>query len=157
MIKMIWCEDLNHGIAKNNQLPWHIKQEMLFFKNTTLNNIVIMGKNTWLSLNQKPLKNRINYILTTNKDFKIDLDNVFVIHDIQDVLELNKNTDKDIYIIGGKIVYETFFKYAEQLIISKLNDDYQCDLLLNYNLNDFKLIKVIKNDAFKTEIYERIK
>lgn len=157
MIKMIWCEDLNHGIAKNNQLPWHIKQEMLFFKNTTLNNIVIMGKNTWLSLNQKPLKNRINYILTTNKNFKIDLDNVFVIHDIQDVLELNKNTDKDIYIIGGKIVYETFFKYAEQLIISKLNDDYQCDLLLNYNLNDFKLIKVIKNDAFKTEIYERIK
>lgn len=157
MIKMIWCEDLNHGIAKNNQLPWHIQQEMLFFKNTTLNNIVIMGKNTWLSLNQKPLKNRINYILTTNKDFKIDLDNVFVIHDIQDVLELNKNTDKDIYIIGGKIIYETFFKYAEQLIISKLNDDYQCDLLLNYNLNDFKLIKVIKNDAFKTEIYERIK
>ena len=157
MIKMIWCEDLNHGIAKNNQLPWHIKQEMLFFKNTTLNNIVIMGKNTWLSLNQKPLKNRINYVLTTNKDFKINLDNVFVINDIQDVLKLNKNTDKDIYIIGGKIVYETFFKYAEQLIISKLDDDYQCDLLLNYNLNDFKLIKVIKNDAFKTEIYERIK
>ena len=157
MIKMIWCEDLNHGIAKNNQLPWHIKQEMLFFKNTTLNNIVIIGKNTWLSLNQKPLKNRINYVLTTNKDFKISLDNVFVIHDIQDVLELNKNTDKDIYIIGGKIVYETFFKYAEQLIISKLNDDYQCDLLLNYNLNDFKLIKLIKNDAFTTEIYERIK
>ena len=157
MIKMIWCEDLNHGIAKNNQLPWHIKQEMLFFKNTTLNNIVIMGKNTWLSLNQKPLKNRINYVLTTNKDFKINLDNVFVIHDIQDVLELKKNTDKDIYIIGGKIVYETFFKYAEQLIISKLDDDYQCDLLLNYNLNDFKLIKVIKNDTFKTEIYERIK
>ena len=157
MIKMIWCEDLNHGIAKNNQLPWHIKQEMLFFKNTTLNNIVIMGKNTWLSLNQKPLKNRINYVLTTNKDFKIDLDNVFVIHDIQDVLELNKNTDKDIYIIGGKKVYETFFKYAKQLIVSKLNVDYQCDLLLNYNLNDFKLIKVIKNDAFKTEIYERIK
>ena len=157
MIKMIWCEDLNHGIAKNNQLPWHIKQEMLFFKNTTLNNIVIMGKNTWLSLNQKPLKNRINYVLTTNKDFKINLDNVFVIHDIQDVLELNKNTDKDIYIIGGKKVYETFFKYAEQLIISKLDDDYKCDLLLNYNLNDFKLIKVIKNDAFKIEIYERIK
>ena len=152
---MIWCEDLNHGIAKNNQLPWHIQQEMLFFKNTTLNNIVIMGKNTWLSLNQKPLKNRINYVLTTNKDFKISLDNVFVIHDIRDVLELNKNTDKDIYIIGGKKVYEAFFKYAQQLIISKLNQDYQCDLLLNYNLNDFKLIKVIKNDTFKTEIYER--
>ena len=157
MIKMIWCEDLNHGIAKNNQLPWHIKQEMLFFKNTTLNNIVIMGKNTWLSLNQKPLKNRINYVLTTNKDFKINLDNVFVIHDILDILELNQTSDKDIYIIGGKKVYEAFFKYAQQLIISKLNDDYQCDLLLNYNLNDFKLIKVIKNDAFKTEIYERIK
>lgn len=157
MIKMIWCEDINHGIAKNNQLPWHIKEEMLFFKNTTLNNIVVMGKNTWLSLNKKPLVNRINYVLTRNKDFKINLDNVFVIHDILDILELNQTSDKDIYIIGGKKVYEAFFKYAQQLIISKLNDDYQCDLLLNYNLNDFKLIKVIKNDTFKTEIYERIK
>ena len=157
MIKMIWCEDINHGIAKNNQLPWHIKEEMLFFKNTTLNNIVVMGKNTWLSLNKKPLINRINYVLTRNKDFKINLDNVFVIHDILDILELNQTSDKDIYIIGGKKVYEAFFKYAQQLIISKLNDDYQCDLLLNYNLNGFKLLQTINHDTFKIEIYERIK
>ncbi|MBO6042588.1 dihydrofolate reductase [bacterium] len=110
-----------------------------------------------MSLNKKPLVNRINYVLTRNKDFKINLDNVFVIHDILDILELNQTSDKDIYIIGGKKVYEVFFKYAQQLIISKLNQDYQCDLLLNYNLNGFKLLQTINHDTFKTEIYERIK
>ena len=157
MIKMIWCEDIHHGIAKNNKLPWHIKEEMLFFKNTTLNNIVVMGKNTWLSLNKKPLTNRINYVLTKDKSLKSNNENLFIINDFNDILNLKNKTTKDIYIIGGKQIYELFFNYADELIISKLVNDYQCDILLNYNLSDFKLINEINKNSFKVEIYQRIR
>ncbi|MBR4486669.1 dihydrofolate reductase [bacterium] len=101
--------------------------------------------------------NRINYVLTTNTILKSNDKNLIIVNDFKDILDLKNKTNKDIYIIGGKQIYELFFNYADELIISKLDNDYQCDILLNYNLNDFKLINEIKQNTFKVEIYQRIR
>ena len=56
-----------NGIGLNNQIPWKCPEDLKFFKEMTNNNIVIMGRKTWESLPNKPLKNRINIVLSRNK------------------------------------------------------------------------------------------
>ena len=123
MIKMIWCEDINHGIAKNNQLPWHMKEEMLFFKNTTLNNIVVMGKNTWLSLNKKPLVNRSNIIIS-NAQRLIMCQNTLRLH-MEDIIEYFKYTKDEVFIIGGGSIYKQLLPYCEKVYVTKINKSHE--------------------------------
>ena len=79
------------------------------------------------------------YILTHDESFKVNLPNTYVIHDIEPILELGRHND--VFIIGGKRIYNLFFKYATGLIISKLDEDYQCDTIMEYDLVSFELSK----------------
>lgn len=156
MIKMIWAEDLERGIARDHSLPWKIKEDMVFFKNTTSNHIVVMGKNTWDSLKFHPLKNRINYVLTRDKKLVLNYPDTFIIHDKEAILALNKKfPEKEIFIIGGKQIYDLFFPYAEWLIITKIKQIYHCDLFLNYDLRDFDLRYHKDDTLFNIEMYKR--
>ena len=67
MVKMILCIDSNGSIGKDNDLLFKMKEDMKFFKQQTMGNIVIMGYNTWLSLGEKPLPNRANIVMTDKK------------------------------------------------------------------------------------------
>lgn len=151
MIKMIWAEDLDHGIAKDGIIPWHLKSEMQFFKNTTLNHVVVMGLKTYQTIG-KPLINRTNVVLTSQD---LAIPGIEIFHNIEDVLE--KFHHQDIFIIGGKSVYEQFFSKADELIISRLDQSYDCDVFLNFNLQDFKLIKEENHPEFKVFYYLRKK
>lgn len=139
MICLIWCEDKNHGIAKKGIIPWNIPSDRAIFKKVTLNKIVVMGRKTWESLPIKPLPNRVNYILTRDESFKANLPSTYVIHDIEPILEIGRTND--VFVIGGKQIYKLFFKYATGLIISKLNQDYDCDTIMEYNLDNFEQSK----------------
>lgn len=155
MIKMIWCEDLNHGIGKNNKMPWFIKEEMQHFRKETLNKIVVMGRKTLESLNNNNgLKNRTNIVLTKNKDLVLN-QGLKKVTDINEVLALAKNNE--VYIIGGKQIYELFLPYANELIVSKLSKDYNCDTKMNITYNDFILAKTEKHSEFNVEYYVRKK
>ena len=103
MVKMILCTDLNGNIGKNNKLLFHMKRDMLFFRTQTLNNIIIMGYNTWLSLGEKPLLNRLNVVLT-NEEINIK-ETVFKTNDLESVVDFCNKKEKDLYIIGGAYVY----------------------------------------------------
>jgi dihydrofolate reductase len=63
-IEAIVAYDINRGISKNGSIPWNIKDDMKFFKNVTIKNVVIMGKNTFASLSYNPLKDRLNIVIT---------------------------------------------------------------------------------------------
>ena len=69
-LEAILAYDLNNGISKNGAIPWKSKTDLNFFYNTTKGNVVIMGRTTFLSLpeNCRPLKNRLNIVLTTNPE-----------------------------------------------------------------------------------------
>ncbi len=153
MLKMILCLDKNNGIAKKNKLAWNVKEEMQHFKKTTMNKTVVMGYNTFLSLDKKILPNRKNIIFSNKKDLKIK--NAIVTNDINFVLKLAKKSD--VFIIGGKQIYELFNEYCEEIIMSRLNKSYNCDLFFEPKLKYFKEIKKIKHDDFSVYFYKNFK
>lgn len=136
MIIMIWCQDIDGGIGYQNKLPWHDKEELQHFKNTTLNKICVMGRKTYESIGQ-PLPNRQNIVLTKNKIWKAN--DIIVYHDLEQIIELSKIND--VFIIGGKTLYEYFLPLADKLIISVMKKKYDCDLYLKINLKEFRLTK----------------
>src|SRR5947199_1667205 len=97
--------DRNLAIGKGGKLPWHYSSDMKFFKETTIGNAVVMGRRTWQTL-KAPLKDRQNIVLTGGDIEKAD--GITVAHDLQNVLNLAKDTDKHLFVIGGAKVYQAF-------------------------------------------------
>ncbi|ADC31359.1 Bifunctional protein including Segregation and condensation protein A and dihydrofolate reductase [Mycoplasmoides gallisepticum str. F] len=153
MIKLIWCEDLNHGIAKNNQIPWRIDEELNHFHQTTTNHPIIMGYNTYLAMN-KILANQANIVISKKHQHELKNKNeLFLYSDLKKALI--DFSIVDLFIIGGKKTIEQAIKYADQLVISKLNADYGCDLFVNLNYDDFSLVQTKEYDQFVVEYWER--
>lgn len=153
MIKLIWCEDLNHGIAKNNQIPWKIDEELNHFHQTTTNHPIIMGYNTYLTMN-KILANQANIVISKKHQHELKNKNeLFLYSDLKKALI--DFSIVDLFIIGGKKTIEQAIKYADQLVISKLNADYGCDLFVNLNYDDFSLVQTKEYDQFVVEYWER--
>ena len=108
-IKLIVAASENNVIGIKNDLPWHLPDDMLFFKKTTKNSVVIMGKKNYLSIPKKfrPLAGRLNIILSRKLDFTAE--NCIIAHSFEQAIRLAKQQKKEnIFIIGGGEVY----KYA---------------------------------------------
>lgn len=166
------CEE-TAGIGINGKLPWDkIVGDMVHFKTLTDNSVVIMGRKTWESLPVKPLKNRVNIILSKNnsKNIKIVGDNTFVFTDFDEAIRLATNSfpDKKIYIIGGSdlyymAIYRNECKNIHLTIINGYNhvqcdsffprvpeDDYEidseseniCENGIRYKFVNYKRVKV---------------
>ena len=116
-INLIWAQDLNGGIGKKGQLPWHVSEDLQNFKKITIDSIIIMGRKTWDSLPFKPLPNRRNIVLSKDK-----ISNVEVYHSIDVCLaSLKQELVPRIFIIGGATIYKSFFSYASHLHITFVN------------------------------------
>ena len=124
MINIIVAVDRNYGIGKDNQLLAHIKPDLEYFKQITLNHPIIMGYNTYESLPIKPLPNRDNIVLTSRD---IVMDGVRIFNDIDSVLSWIKDTNQDVFIIGGQRVYEQFMPLADKLYITHIFDEFKAD------------------------------
>ena len=154
-LEAILALDINYGLSKNNKIPWKCKKDMLFFYNKTKDNIVIMGKNTYFSLPEKnrPLKNRLNIILTKNPQYYIfgnnninQFNNLIFTNNVniyQEILNNKErynelfpflNKDFKIYIIGGNEIYSIYFPLCSNIWISYIKGNYDCDLFFNKNI-----------------------
>lgn len=110
----------NGELGKNNDLIWHIKEDMKFFKEKTINHYVLMGKNTFLSL-PSMLKDRTHIVLTTNKD--VTYENVIVLHSLNEALKYISSIEDDVYVIGGAKIYEEFIYYCDMMYLTEINDE----------------------------------
>jgi dihydrofolate reductase len=122
MLNMIVAVDKNMGIGKDNKLLAYIKPDLEYFKKVTLNNTIVMGYNTYLSLPIRPLPNRKNVVLTS-KD--IELEGATVVHSVEEVLELAKT--ENVFICGGESVYRQFMSYADTLYVTHISYAYEAD------------------------------
>lgn len=153
MISMIFAMDKNNLIGKGNSLPWHYSADMKYFKETTLNHTVIMGENTYYSLG-KPLPNRKNVVATLNKDFHDD--RVEVIHDLIKYLEDNKDSEEELFVIGGAMIYKLSMPYAKRLYITHIDKEHDGDVYFpKINYDEYNVIKQNKVDELNFVIYER--
>ena len=106
-ISLIVAMDSERGIGRNNDLMWHLPKDMRFFRETTLDNIVIMGRKNYdsIPLKYRPLDRRENVILSRNKNFKAE--NCKVYHSLNDAVDSFKSeTEKTVFIIGGGQIYK---------------------------------------------------
>jgi len=114
----------NNEIGKNNNLLWHISEDLKRFKILTSNKTVVMGRNTWNSLPYKPLPNRKNIVLSKNKNLIIE--GVEILNSIETIFE-KKYTENEIFIIGGEKVYRQFLEYADKIYITKVFQSFDAD------------------------------
>jgi len=152
-IEAILAVDQNYGLAKNGSIPWKSKTDMRFFKNQTINNVVVMGSKTFLSLPKSaPLKDRLNIILTRDANAflkKQQYDNVLVLEE-EALLKFLKDPEKcvrlpdykylksdfTIFIIGGLQIYECLCRYCSTIWLTKIKADYECDLIFKNEILD---------------------
>lgn len=132
-IKCILAVDTMCGIGKQNSLPWgRIKQDMMFFKQKTINNIVFMGRNTFQSIGSKPLKDRLNIVISSRDN--IDSDNLIFKKSLNDFLNQNDlNDNRQIFCIGGATIYNYMFKMDlfDQIFLTRINKNFDCDVTVN--------------------------
>ena len=153
MIKAIMAVDEKGGISRGESMPWPKNSiDLKWFKENTLNNIVIMGRKTWDDpFMPTPLKSRIN-ILITNKDPQLysGADYYFSgnINDkITDIQTQYKN--KDIFIIGGSEIINITFVLIEEFYLTRIYGNYKCEKFINTSLIEKKMniIKKIDGDS----------
>lgn len=149
-MKLIVACDPEGGIGYQNKLPWaKIQGDLPRFKQLTENKIVVMGKNTFASLDYKPLPNRTNVVITKNKDDNFP-PNVLVTDDIE------KLADKDVWLIGGAKLIESCWDKITEIYLTKTFAKYTCDTYIDLvKLDDFNLTnEEIFTDHFY-QIYKR--
>lgn len=141
----------NRGIGSNNMLPWHIPNELKYFKRQTTcgeKNAIVMGKNTWDSLPKKPLQNRKNIILSSslhqNREFQSKYKNTLInsnFDELNNTIEILTNKEYKIWIIGGKSIYDYYIKdpKLEKIYVTYINNYFLHDVKFPEIPNNFKL------------------
>ncbi|MCD4812481.1 dihydrofolate reductase [bacterium] len=132
--KIIVAVDAKRGIGQGNQLPWRLKGDMQWFKQTTISknldkpNCVIMGRKTWDSIPEKfrPLPERENIVITRHPE-KCSAPNTA--DGLQAALDLAKSFGGDMFVIGGASIYAEAFSHPalEELIITEIEHAFECD------------------------------
>lgn len=117
MFSIIVIVSENNCIGKDNDLLWHLPEDLKRFKEITLNHKMLMGRKCFESL-PGVLPKRKSIIATRNKDFFIDHEDVTICNDLDKFLEDNKNANEEIFIIGGGEIYEKFLPYCEKLYLT---------------------------------------
>ena len=136
MYNLIVAFDNNRGIGRENKLPWHFPEDLKYFSKLTRgngNNAIIMGKNTWESIPNKPLKERDNLILSTTLDIEENTPKNSYVKSFNSIDKLedfcNNQKYDEVWIIGGSKIYNLFIdqnkiKYIYATLIDK---KYECD------------------------------
>src|SRR5688572_16769409 len=108
----------NFAIGKGGKLPWHYSADLKFFKQTTVNNAVVMGFNTWVSIG-KPLPKRLNIVLSRKANIESE-PGVLLLRSREEVLALEEYLNCDLFIIGGAKTYENFADVVEKWIVTEI-------------------------------------
>jgi len=147
----------NRVIGRSNgDMPWHIKEEFQHFKNTTFGFPIIMGRKTFNALG-KPLKGRLNIVVTRDKALRFEFDDVKKFYSLNEAIEYCKTlkTEK-IFIIGGGNVYAQAIKIADEMILSFLTFEAEGDI--SFPQIDEKIWEITsreKRDLFEIVFYAR--
>jgi len=163
MLKLIVAHCKNKGIGKNNMLPWHLSSDLKHFKALTVgknNNSIIMGKNTWKSLNSNPLPNRKNIVVSTT--MSNDNENYIIKRSLQEALAFsNKNNFDETWIIGGEKLYKYTINTFDinEIHITEILEDFDCDTFFpelpsNYSAESVTQWRNENNISYRQIIYK---
>ena len=148
-ISLVVAASENNAIGKNNQLLWHLPNDLKFFKNTTWGMVVIMGRKTYESVN-KPLPGRINIVITRLAGWKAD--GVITAVDLNDSIQKAEATNcKEIFVIGGGEIYKQSILVADKIYITRVHATLEGDTFFpvidekNGSLLQTKILKKMRS------------
>ena len=153
---MIAAIGKNNELGKNNDLIWHFNEDMKFFKETTMNHKVVMGRKTYESL-PGGLPGREIIVISTRP---VDKD-IICYDNINSIVDKYKNSEEEIFICGGASIYRQFLPYADKLYLTEIDseDDEADTFFPEFDRNEWKreLVKQnVQNDIkFNMYFYER--
>lgn len=115
MFSIIAAIGKKNELGKKGDLAFHIKEDIKYFRETTLNHKVVMGYKTWQSLPNK-LKQRTNIVVSYDPVPEADA----TITDLNNFIQENQNSDEEIFIIGGGMIYNEFLNHAKNLYLTEI-------------------------------------
>ena len=130
MLSAIVCMDNFGGIGKDGDLLYKIPEDMKRFKEITMGNSVIMGRKTLESFpGGRPLKNRVNIVITKKEDYEVD--GAVVVHSVEEaVKEASKYDENDVFVIGGGSIYKAMLPYCNTAYVTYINQAYSADTFI---------------------------
>ncbi len=162
MLSIIVAKAKNNIIGKNNKLLWSLPEDLKRFKKLTTGHTIIMGRKTFDSLG-RVLPNRKHIVFTQNPDFKVEDENVEIVHSMLEIKQYIDDENEN-FVIGGAMIYNLLLPYTKKMYVTEINQDFEGDAFFpKINLEDWKIIekeKGIKNEKNNLEYeyvtYERI-
>lgn len=109
----------NRELGKNNNLIWHLPNDLKFFKEVTSNHTIIMGRKTFDSL-PRMLPNRKHIVLTSSENLPNEVE---VYKELKQLLEQYKDSTEEIFIIGGASIYSQFLEHSDKLYLTEIDEE----------------------------------
>ena len=125
MLSIIVAKAKNNVIGKENKLLWHLPEDLKKFKELTTGHVIIMGRKTFESLG-KILPDRKHVVFTNNPDFKVDNENVEIVHSMLQIQEYIEN-DEENFVIGGAMIYNLLMQYVKKMYVTEIDKEFEGD------------------------------
>lgn len=148
MISLIVAKSKHNVIGDKGRIPWHIPNDLKRFKELTTGKTVIMGRKTFESLPEeyKPLPNRVNIVLSTDKTYQTNC--CIVTNDLTKALRKAGN-DKEVFIIGGEQVYKEGLKYADKIYVTEVDGEFKGDAYFPTLNRTWKEVKREEKEGYR--------
>ena len=125
MLSIIVAKAKNNVIGKNNELIWHLSEDLKRFKKLTTGHTIIMGRKTFQALG-RVLPERKHIIFSQNPDFKVDDPNVEIVHSMLQIQEYIEN-DEENFVIGGAMIYNLLMPYVTKMYVTQIDKEFEGD------------------------------
>lgn len=146
MISLVVAHDEALAIGNENWMPWNLPEDLKHFKKTTLHGTIVMGRTTFEAM-KKPLPNRFTYVVTRDKAYQYEHENVRVVHDLNKLLEEYKQREETLFVCGGAMIYTQALPYVDEMWISLVDGTHPADTYFpSYEKENF----IVKTKESKT-------
>jgi dihydrofolate reductase len=152
MLSIVVAYDRNRVIGRDNRLPWHLPNDLAYFKRVTTGKTVVMGRKTFDSIG-RPLPNRTNVVLTRSGHFSAA--GVQVVHTVDEVLALDSSSEGEVCIIGGAELFRAVLPYVRKLYVTFIDEQFEGDTFFpEVNLDEWQLVSEVKGEKDEKNPYD---
>ncbi|MEK3934535.1 dihydrofolate reductase [Sporosarcina sp. FSL W7-1349] len=139
MISLLVAHDPDRVIGKENQLPWHVPEDLAYFKKMSIGKGIVMGRKTFESIG-RPLPGRLNIVVTRNPDFRAE--GVTVVHTLADAIDKAQAYHEEVVIIGGAEIFRLAIGIADRMYITMIQKHFEGDTFFPPYGDEWKLTSV---------------
>ena len=140
MITFVYAQDRKGAIGYRNQLPWHLPNDLKFFKEVTMGHTMLMGRHTFEGMEKRLLPGRKTVVMTSNPDYGQEIPELEVVTSVEEALDLAQ--DQELMVIGGAGVFKSLWDHADLIVRTVIDGEFPADVYMPpIDPEEFKCIK----------------